>query len=379
MLYKHVLHNLLSNKVRALVSLLGVLIGVAALVVMLSVGRMASDFAINNLKNMGSNLLSVSLYNDKNKVSITNKQLDFLFNTKGVLDLSAIAYWSLPVDISASIIGVDSNIFSLLNLNVEQGRVFMPWDMQEWFCVIGYDVAKQLKRTGVFPVVGSWLNIGNNAFEVIGVLNKASSNYFISFDLDRSVLISRAMVMRLGGKSVRLNSVLFKIMPSKISEVQAYLNNVFNQWYKAQVFFRNSAELIQQIQEQKQSFTWLLICIAIISLLVGGVGVMNVMLIALTERKQEIALRIALGATERDIRLLFLIESLYFFFIGWCFGVLGGVSVVFIIAMFTGWNFAIDYISIALSLVLSILSGLFGLFPALQASSVDLQDLFTHY
>jgi putative ABC transport system permease protein len=346
---------------------------------MLSVGRMASDFAINNLKNMGSNLLSVSLYNDKNKVSITNKQLDFLFNTKGVLDLSAIAYWSLPVDISASIIGVDSNIFSLLNLNVEQGRVFMPWDMQEWFCVIGYDVAKQLKRTGVFPVVGSWLNIGNNAFEVIGVLNKASSNYFISFDLDRSVLISRAMVMRLGGKSVRLNSVLFKIMPSKISEVQAYLNNVFNQWYKAQVFFRNSAELIQQIQEQKQSFTWLLICIAIISLLVGGVGVMNVMLIALTERKQEIALRIALGATERDIRLLFLIESFILSFIGWCVGVLGGVSVVFIIAMFTGWNFAIDYISIALSLVLSILSGLFGLFPALQASSVDLQDLFTHY
>jgi len=379
MLYKHVLHNLLSNKVRALVSLLGVLIGVAALVVMLSVGRMASDFAINNLKNMGSDLLSVSLYNDKNKVSITNKQLDFLFNTKGVLDLSAIAYWSLPVDISASIIGVDSNIFSLLNLNVEQGRVFMPWDMQEWFCVIGYDVAKQLKRTGVFPVVGSWLNIGNNAFEVIGVLNKASSNYFISFDLDRSVLISRAMVMRLGGKSVRLNSVLFKIMPSKISEVQAYLNNVFNQWYKAQVFFRNSAELIQQIQEQKQSFTWLLICIAIISLLVGGVGVMNVMLIALTERKQEIALRIALGATERDIRLLFLIESFILSFIGWCFVVLGGVSVVFIIAMFTGWNFAIDYISIALSLVLSILSGLFGLFPALQASSVDLQDLFTHY
>lgn len=383
---------MLSHKMRSILSILGILIGVSAVIAMLALGQGAKETIEKQLASLGSNLLIVMPGSSKvHGVSLqTGAVTRFTFNDvaaiaklddmvsqvySSVTGLGQMVYgnknWNTQVD------GVDVNYVQMRAAQPAVGRFFTEEEikMRSKVTLIGTTVAKEL--FGDQDPTGQTVKINLLNFRVIGILPPKGASSFRDQD-DVAVIPVTTAMYRVFGKQY-LDAIFVEaktqeaIEPAqdlikKIIIKQHHLNKDEEDSFQ----IRNMSDIRKTLETTTKTMSLLLGVIAAISLLVGGIGIMNIMLVSVTERTREIGLRKAIGATNKDIMVQFLIEAMLMSFLGGVFGVLLGVGAAILITVFAGWSVKVSLFSVVLSTSFSLAVGIiFGLWPAQKAASLD--------
>jgi macrolide transport system ATP-binding/permease protein len=381
---KTALRALRANVFRAILTLLGIVIGVASVIAMLAIGDGAKQVVIDRISAMGSNLLLVrpGAPNQRGFSSTATLVLaDVNAIDKEVPNvLAAVPEQSSNAtlrygesDYSSSILGTSSKFPLARQWKVQRGTFFTDEDEQEYatVAVLGQTVAKALFPGGEEPL-GKYVLVNNLIFQVVGVMSTrgASPN---GQDQDDVVLVPYATSqLRLSGQRFLRNVTVAVSDVSRIDETQSAVESLLAERHGVIDFqIRNMASIIDTATETQNTMTILLGSIAAISLLVGGIGVMNIMLVSVTERTREIGIRMATGARMRNILQQFLIEALVVSALGGLIGVVIGLGVAFVIgAAGTAVQFSVTPVVLAFGCAFA--TGLiFGYLPARKAARLD--------
>lgn len=383
---------ILSNKVRSLLSMLGILFGVGAVIAMLALGEGAKASIQESLKSLGSNLLSVQAGSARVRGvasatgSIARLTMGDTDAIKELKDL--VASVSPYVRGNAQVVYKDEN----WNTNLEgvgfdygQMRATIP-DLGRWFTaeeiarrekvvVIGTTVADKL--FGKNNPVGDIIKINRIYFKVIGVA--PSKGFRGHRDADDTIYIPVTTAMyRVLGKDY-LDSIFVEAKNADVvKKAEEEIGNVITKRHKLfeaeedAFHIRNMSEIQEMLTSTTKTMSLLLGCIAAISLVVGGIGIMNIMLVSVTERTREIGLRKAIGACRGDIMSQFLIEAVVMTFSGGLMGIALGSATAFLLSVFAGWATKVSLASVVLSTTFSIAVGIgFGLWPAQKAAELN--------
>jgi macrolide transport system ATP-binding/permease protein len=381
---KTALRALRANVFRAILTLLGIVIGVASVIAMLAIGDGAKQVVIDRISAMGSNLLLVrpGAPNQRGFQNIATLVLaDVQAIDKEVPNvLAAVPEQSSTVtlrfgesDYSSSVLGTSSKFPLARQWKVSRGTFFTEEDEQEYatVAVLGQTVARALFPDGQEPL-GQYILVNNLIFQVVGVMSArgASPN---GQDQDDVVLVPYATSqLRLSGQRFLRNVTVAVQDVKRIDETQSAVESLLAERHGVIDFqIRNMASIIDTATETQNTMTVLLGSIAAISLLVGGIGVMNIMLVSVTERTREIGIRMATGARTRNILQQFLIEALVVSALGGAIGVVVGLGVAFVV----GWSgTAVQYalMPVVLAFGCAFATGLiFGFLPARKAARLD--------
>ncbi len=387
------INSLKVNKMRSALTSLGIIIGVSAVIIMLAVGNGASANVQKNIELMGSNLLTVRSASAKtggvhmgmgSRPTLTLKDAEAI--KKNVRGLEAAAAASSGTqqltygnqNWSTTVYGVEPEYLYVKNYEIELGRKFTRDEEKNGskVAVLGSTVVSEL--FGDVNPINKTIRIGNVPFRVIGILKEKGSMGPMDQDDLLFIPILTAQKKVFGTEfpgSVKMivvkcqNADVVSLAEQDITELLIQRHRIGkNQENDFEI--RNSAEFQERIKSTTATFSILLFSIASVSLLVGGIGIMNIMLVSVTERTKEIGIRMAIGARASDIRWQFLIESLLLSVIGGIIGVVVGIIGAKSVEMFsTELNISISTFSILLSLGFSGLVGIaFGYYPAYKAS-----------
>ena len=390
---KMALDGMVSNKLRTFLTLLGIIIGVGAVIAMVSLGFGVKESIKDNISKLGSNLLMVSaggrtatgarLAAGEGAHLTFDDMLAIEKQVDGIAGISASVNSSYQLvagnqNWTSRVEGTTPSNFEIQNYELEDGRLFTERDMNSRarVAVIGKTVADNL-----FPgddPVGQIMRIKKAPFQVIGVLKPKGSSG-MGQDQDDTVIIplTTAQNRMMGITHVQRITVQAE-NENVINDVQAEVEQVLRIRHKIKegdyddFTISNMAAIMDTMMATANSITLLLGCIAAISLLVGGIGIMNIMLVSVTERTREIGIRKALGATYNNILLQFLIEAMVIGVVGGFLGVVIGVIASYGISSFAGWNTVISWWAIVVAVVFSVGIGLFfGIYPARKAALLD--------
>ena len=390
---KMALDGMVSNKLRTFLTLLGIIIGVGAVIAMVSLGFGVKESIKDNISKLGSNLLMVSaggrtatgarLAAGEGAHLTFDDMLAIEKQVDGIAGISASVNSSYQLvagnqNWTSRVEGTTPSNFEIQNYELEDGRLFTERDMNSRarVAVIGKTVADNL-----FPgddPVGQIMRIKKAPFQVIGVLKPKGSSG-MGQDQDDTVIIplTTAQNRMMGITHVQRITVQAE-NENVINDVQAEVEQVLRTRHKIKegdyddFTISNMAAIMDTMMATANSITLLLGCIAAISLLVGGIGIMNIMLVSVTERTREIGIRKALGATYNNILLQFLIEAMVIGVVGGFLGVVIGVIASYGISSFAGWNTVISWWAIVVAVVFSVGIGLFfGIYPARKAALLD--------
>jgi putative ABC transport system permease protein len=390
------IESLSANKLRTALTMLGIVIGVAAVISMLAVGQGASSSITSRIESMGTNLLYVMANNDvTNPQPLTLADAEAITESGGAPSVLAVAPTvSRSMDVTfagtsttTTIMGVTLNYSTVRNETVASGRFITQADIDghATVAVIGSDVVDELFSTSV-GVLGQKIRIGSNLYQVIGILKSKGGSSMGSSDNQVIVPISTAQVRIITRSNARdeINQISVAVVDaehvdSAITEVTSILRSRHDIRSGADDDFNVMSQ--EAFSEAATQITGVLTIflggIAAISLLVGGIGIMNIMLVSVIERTKEIGLRKAVGARDSDIMLQFLMESLIIGFAGGLLGVLAGwgiSSLISKVAAFgsTSLNAEISLSSVLLAVGFSVAVGLiFGLYPANRAAKLE--------
>lgn len=390
---KMAFEGMLSNKLRTFLTMLGIIIGVGAVIAMVSLGLGMQEKVKENISSMGSNLLIVMsggrTANGQRIASGSGAHLTYDDAKAIEKNVDGIKYVAPGVQSSYQLVagnqnwntqvqGMTPNIIDIRNYTIKTGRMYTEKEMtsRDRVCVIGQTVADNLFSEG--DPVGKTVRINKAPFRVVGVLNSKGQSS-MGQDQDDVVFVPLTTAMqRLMGITYIRNITIQCENENTIEQVQSDVVTLLRQRHKIRTgedddfSVRNLAEIIKTAQETTGSITLLLAIIAAISLLVGGIGIMNIMLVSVTERTREIGIRKALGATYHDILLQFLVESMVIGVTGGTTGMILGTIVSVIAARIIGWPVVISVLATIISVVFSVGIGLFfGLYPAKKAALLD--------
>ena len=391
--------SLLNHRLRTLLSTLGILFGVAAVIAMLSIGEGAKQETLEQIEQLGMNSIIVRQHlisedqrtkaSEQNSYGLTWADAEALrMNIPSLihdapLKIVEASISGFPTQISPEILAINRRYGEMKDLQLAEGRFLCDLDQQgrRWVCVLGYEVAKSLGKEGH---VGSTLRLEKTHYEIVGVLKpthwKASKNHAIAMhNLDKAVLIPLGSDIALPRSSQSakdsLSEIILQIedagqMKMSVQIVNNILRRLHGGFEDYQIIVPQ--ELIQQAYRTQQTFNLVLGSIAAISLIVGGIGIMNIMLATVSERTREIGIRRAVGANKRHILAQFLLETLLLTLGGGLLGVVIGICFSAAISYIAGWKTIVTLWSIVLSLSMSLAVGLCsGLYPAFQAASMD--------
>lgn len=390
------IRSLKINKMRSILTSLGIIIGVSAVIIMLAVGTGASKKIAKDMESMGSNLLMIRSASATSggvrmgfgtKPSLTLKDAEAIEKTaRGILAVAPYSSGTAQLTYgnqnwSTTIGGTTGDYLFIRNYEILSGRNFIKEDIKNntKVAIIGNTVANEL--FGDVDPLNKTMRIGNVPFKIIALL-KTKGQSGMGMDQDDLVFIPITTAQKkvfgtdFPGSIKMINvkaqsDTSMKTAEEDIDEILTKRHNIGKNQDK-DFEIRNLAEMQETIKSSAKTMSILLGAIASVSLIVGGIGIMNIMLVSVTERTKEIGIRMAIGAKASDIRIQFLIESFLLSVIGGIIGVLIGVFGAKAIQIFSEMNVYISGFSIALSLGFSGAIGvLFGYYPAYKASLLN--------
>ncbi|MBP7060775.1 MAG: ABC transporter permease [Candidatus Moranbacteria bacterium] len=393
--------SLSASKLRFLLTVLGVVIGVAAVIMVMAVGASAQKLVLSQIENVGSNLVGIlpgaseekgppasalgivttTLKNDDLKALRERRNIPHLIAASGYVSGSATVE-SSAASFEASYQGVSPEMVEVENIRVEQGRFFSP---EEEFDLSRVVVLGAARAQDLFPgrnPIGSVVKINKNPFKVIGVLETRGAAAFSNPDTLIYVPLGTAQKILLGIDY--LNFARGKIdTPDNIERTMADMTILLRKQHhledteESDFSVRSTKAALGILTSITDVLKYFLIAIASISLLVGGIGIMNSMLISVSQRIREIGLRKAVGARPVHIMTQFLIESSLVTLVGGIIGITLGILIAYVAALIIPrlgyeWQFLVPFSSVAIGFSVSLVIGItFGLYPALKASRVS--------
>ena len=372
--------NLLGAKQRTALALIGIVIGTGSVIAMINIATIVKAEALRQFKDMGTDILTIQPpYSESDAAGIGPEDVPGLLReATGLVSVAAIASGGATLSFqghtgSGGLLATTAALADLAKLRLAAGRFISDHDGYQHFCVLGSGLRTSFGSAGPAPGVGNSVRIGDYIFTIVGVLEPAAHNPMVPFSLDESVYVPLESRRRLLSRP-DIGMLIARIAPgvhhlTAQQEVEAY----FQARLRGETPEVSSAEqLIEGMEKQMQLYTLLLAAIGSISLIVGGVGVMNVMLVTVTERHREIGVRLAIGARQRDIRRLFLTKSMVLSLLGGFLGTALGVGASAAVANYSGWLFVLSPTAIPLGAGVSAAVGIFfGFYPAHQASRLD--------
>jgi putative ABC transport system permease protein len=382
--------SLLANKLRSFLAMLGIIVGVGAVISMLALGAGAKKQVMARVTAMGTNLLTIhpggrrrgGVRSESSNNLIVKDAEAILQKVKGVESVAPVARGRVQVkyfneNLNSAITGVSLSYFSIRNFVVEKGRAFtsVEEDRSARVSILGVDVAKQL--FGERDPIDEIIRTKNVNFRVIGVLKAKGEQGW--FNPDEMVVIPYTTAMKQILGQDHLNEINVKaeqradleLVMEDITQLLRYRHRIRPDG-EDDFHLHNRAEIVEMASSFTQTFAILLGGIASISLIVGGIGIMNIMLVTVTERIKEIGVRKAIGARNRDILRQFLVESIIISGLGGLFGMLLGYGVADAIRRLTEHQTVVEIYSIILALAVSAFVGIFfGYYPARRAAMLD--------
>ena len=387
------LKSIFANKMRAALTSLGIIIAVAAVITVLAVGNATKKSMLERISNMGTNILFLRQPWDLDESISSPKDVTMddvlaIRQTQGVSGAAPYIQTSFTVkykntSVSLSALATDTDIFKVYDWNVEKGRPFTEKEIDEYaqVMVIGANSAQTI--FGDVDPLGKTVVLDNIPFTVVGITKKTGSGGF-GFNMDEGVLIpytTGKVKLNSGWKSTNrrsLDRVVIRVTDfNKIENTKVDISNTVRNVHRIHPLGKDDfqlddmASMVEQAKSLGTMISVFLGVIGIVSLIVGGIGVMNIMLVSVTERTREIGIRMAIGATSWNIRLQFLVESMTLCCMGGAVGILLGVLCSLVVSKYMALAAHVSVWAVLLAAGFSAATGIFfGYYPAYKASKL---------
>jgi putative ABC transport system permease protein len=384
--------SLRANKLRSALTMLGIVIGVAAVIAMVALGNGAANAVKDRIARLGTTVLQINPQRVQQGGVGTSTAAKL-----SMPDVTAIAEHAANVvgvnqqqdrplqivwrnkNTNVQVTGTASNFLGVRGFAMADGRMFTNAEdrARARVAVLGADVLPLLDVISGETIIGETIRIASRQFTVIGVMARKGTTGF--GDADEQVLIPFETGRFQVFGTDRINDIWARVEPEdSLAAAMGEIQTVLRRSHRLRpdqpndFSIRNQADLLNVLSETTATFTALLAGIAAVSLLVGGIGIMNIMLVSVTERTREIGIRKALGATRRTILLQFLVEAVVLCVAGGAIGVVAGAGASTILRQSFGWDAAIDVSAILLAFAFAAAVGIvFGVWPATRAASLD--------
>lgn len=371
--------NIINNKLRSFLTMLGIVIGVASIIALITIVQGATNSISNQVNELGANKITINAMGTPLKQGLSEDDMGNISKLNNISGISptisgktGIVYQSKVIE-NVSVQGKNEVYFKLDSSLLKSGRpiTLLDLDSKNQVAVLGSNIVKELYY-GVDPV-GNELMINGTTYTVIGTLT--TSNGFSMGSNNDTVIIPYTSALRsLGVKNVSSLDVFLvdtNLADATVTDIKGVLNPAFNYKDNAYTIF-NMGDIIASFQSMMSMMSLLLAGIAAISLVVGGIGIMNMMLVSIIERTTEIGLRKALGATPHRIQFQFLMESIFLSLFGGLIGLIVGALIAYVASTLIGIGFSISLSTISLAVGFSAAVGIiFGYTPASKASRLN--------
>lgn len=380
---REAVHSLVAAGQRTVLGIVGIVIGIASIIAMISMGLIAKAEALKEFEALGTDVFLVRPVSSGGALGSIpfRRATELATEVPSIVQASPRLTATEPLAFAgkkigrSQINGVTSSFAAILKLEIDEGRFISELDGRSYYCAVGADVAKAMRRAGAKQIAGEAIKLGEHRYTVVGVLARKPESDALSIDVNvnRSVFVPIGNAQRVFSDR-RIRAVVARSHPGvhytvATRQIQSHFARGGS---GLKVAVDSATALIVQMEKQMQLLTLLLGTIGSIALIVGGIGVMNVMIASVAERKREIGLRRALGARRRDIQSQFLVEAVVLCLLGGILGTAVGIGGTYAACHFVGWEFSISGLSILLGIgVASAVGVFFGFQPAYQAARLD--------
>lgn len=383
----------MNNKMRGFLTMLGIIIGVSSVIIMLAIGEGSKQSITGEISDMGSNMIMVQPNFNREGVSKGASSMESL-KIKDYEDIASecqyISGVSPYVTASGQLIygsnnhpirveGGNEDYLDIRKYKIQDGVGFSESDIKNSakVCIVGKTVVEKLFTNGEDPI-GKIIRYNNIPFQIIGVLKSKGSSTF-GQDQDDVLLAPYTTVQKRIIAINHLHAIFTSSLSAEYSSrAMAEINDILERNHKSEegkesdFTVESQEQILEQINTITTFITILLGSIAGISLLVGGIGIMNIMYVSVTERTKEIGLRMSVGARGKDILSQFLVEAIIISITGGLIGILFGSGVSYIIRLASGWAVTVSTFSVLLSFAVCTITGIFfGWYPAKKAANLD--------
>jgi putative ABC transport system permease protein len=400
------LQGLTANKLRSGLTMLGIIIGVAAVIALVAVGQGAQASVTQRFQSLGSNLLVISpgaaffgraSQGAASAQSLTNEDAQAIAQLATLVEAIAPEYSVRGAQVvygnkntQTSVLGVSPEYLTVRNWQVAQGRFIDQQDVESLakVCTLGTTVVEDLFGSNSFDPVGKTIKINRQNYQVVGVMASKGQTGFTNEDDQVFIPLSTAQVKFGGAGNTSLGSINVQVTSAEMMDfAQAELKAILRARHglspsQADDFnIRSQVQIMEMAQQTTGTFTILLGAIAAISLVVGGIGIMNIMLVSVTERTREIGIRKAVGAKRRDILMQFLVEAVVLSGLGGIVGVLVGWGSAQLLSRLASelLSTLVTLGSVIMALGVSVAIGLFfGIYPANRAARLNPIEALRH-
>ncbi|KZL89594.1 ABC transporter permease [Clostridium magnum] len=382
-LIKMAVSSVLANKVRSFLTMLGIIIGISSVIALVGMGQGTKQDVASKISSLGTNLITVNIMG-RRSVTVTTAELNELKKKPGIKDIApsasqgsvTVKSGSSSKSTSTSIEGCVPSSATIRKLGVSNGRFINQDDVDSRYrvAVIGTDAADTL--FGSTDIIGEEINVNGSIFSIVGVL--ATQGGSGQDSPDDKIIIPLSVAQRLFKISTIRTFYVEAEDENSVSEAKAYLqiflNNKFSSDSTGSTNYRimDQSTLLATATSTSDSMTTMLSGVAAISLLVGGIGIMNIMLVSVIERTREIGIRKAIGAKRMTILIQFLLESAGISTFGGILGVLGGYVAAYVMKTFFNTSVVISTNVVLMAFLFSVVVGVvFGVYPANKASKLS--------